>query len=192
MIKRGLYKGDYARTWLVELLADRGVETFADLSLSEPFATASERDFQLVVLTSDLTAGALRRLPWDYGRYGLDGGELSVADAVRASATMPLYYPPVRLGDQVTGERAVLVDGTLLSDFPVGIFDAVDRAPRWPTLGVKLATSSRSQAGFLHDSSGPLVVAGLLAGATDRLHFADPWALARTIFGTLSEYPQRT
>jgi NTE family protein len=182
LVKRGLYRGDYARNWLAELLAEQGVQTFADLSYSDPFATAPERRFRLVVLTSDLTAGALRRLPWDYGRYGMDGAGLSVADAVRASAAMPLYYPPVYLDDQVTGERSVLVDGTLLSDFPIGMFDTVNRLPRWPTLGVKLATSSRSQAGFLHESSGPLVVAGLLAGASDRIHFADPWALARTIF----------
>lgn len=75
--------------------------------------------------------------PWDYHRYGLDPDEQRVADAVRASASVPYLYEPVQLhGDHGT---STLVDGGLISNYPIDAFDRADGLPaRWPTLGIRL------------------------------------------------------
>jgi NTE family protein len=53
--------------------------------------------------------------------------------------SIPLYFEPRRLRNERTGEESTLVDGGVLSNFPVEIFDRTDgRDPRWPTFGVKV------------------------------------------------------
>jgi NTE family protein len=92
-----------------------------------------------VVTATDITRGRLLRLPWDYPLLNLDPDEQLVADAVRASISIPLFFEPVVVRDGRTGERRTLVDGGVLSNFPIEIFDRTDDAkPRWPTLGVKV------------------------------------------------------
>ena len=123
-------------------LAALGVRTFGDLRRSDPGADATlppERSYALVVMATDVTNGRLLRLPWDYGLLGLDPDEQSVADAVRASISIPLYFDPVVVRDELTGRRVTLVDGGVLSNYPIEIFDRTDlRPPRWPTFGVKV------------------------------------------------------
>jgi len=67
---------------------------------------------------------------------------LSVADAVRISSAIPFYFIPHRLRSQITGQDSLLVDGGLVSGFPVQIFDRTDGLPpRWPTFRVALTTA---------------------------------------------------
>lgn len=132
----GIYRGDYAHEWVRAQLADLGVRTFGDLALADPELPAEQR-YRLVVTVSDTTTGQLVRLPWDYRRvYGLDPDEQSVADAVRASMSIPFFFRPVTL-TSATGLRSTLVDGGLLSNFPIDSLDRPDgRTPRWPSFGV--------------------------------------------------------
>lgn len=138
----GAYEGDYIRDFVRAELEALGVRTFADLRRSDPHADANlppERSYKLVVTATDVTNGRLLRLPWDYGLLGLDPDEQLVADAVRASISIPLYFDPVVVRDADTGEQVTLVDGGVLSNYPIEIFDRTDlRPPRWPTLGVKV------------------------------------------------------
>ncbi|MGH2942099.1 MAG: patatin-like phospholipase family protein, partial [Solirubrobacteraceae bacterium] len=100
---------------------------------------SAQRRYRLVVTATDVTRGRLLRLPWDYGALGLEPDEQLVADAVRASISIPLYFDPVVVRHAVTGEPITLVDGGVLSNYPIEIFDRTDlRPPRWPTLGVKI------------------------------------------------------
>ena len=47
---------------------------------------------------SDLTLGQLVRLPWDYASvYGLDPDTQPVAEAVRASMSIPFLFHPTTL-----------------------------------------------------------------------------------------------
>ena len=74
-----------------------------------------------------------------YHLLNLDADQQLVADAVRASISIPLFFEPVTVCDGETGEQHTLVDGGVLSNFPIEIFDRTDAAmPRWPTLGVKV------------------------------------------------------
>jgi len=94
------------------------------------------------VMATDITRGRLLRLPWDYHLLNLEPDEQLVADAVRASISIPLYFEPVTVRDGKTRAETTLVDGGVLSNFPIEIFDRTDRSdPRWPTFGVKVIPS---------------------------------------------------
>jgi len=138
----GAYEGDYIHGFLRAELARLGVATFGDLRRDDPGADpalAAEQAYRLVVMATDLTNGRLLRLPWDYAELGLDPDGQPVADAVRASISIPLYFKPFPIGDERGGQRVTLVDGGVLSNFPIEAFDRTDGAePRWPTLGVKV------------------------------------------------------
>ena len=138
----GAYEGDYLREFVYEELQQRGVTTFGDLRRSDRGADKSLKPYQrykLVVMATDITRGRLLRLPWDYRLLHLKPDEQLVADAVRASSSIPFYFDPITIRDGKTGEETTLVDGGMLSNFPVEVFDRTDGAePRWPTLGVKI------------------------------------------------------
>jgi NTE family protein len=140
LTRSGLHPGRYVTEWLRRELADLGVHTFGDLRREDPGddpALAPWQRYRLVVTATDVTRGRLLRLPWDYRDYGLDPDAQPVADAVRASLAIPFFFAPRTLRDLRTGRRSTLLDGGVLSNFPVEIFDRTDAAsPRWPTFGV--------------------------------------------------------
>lgn len=185
LLESGIYEGDAVRRWVADRLAEVGVRTFGDLrDDDEGTALPPGRRYRLVVMASDVSAGRLVRLPWDYARYGLDPDTQPVADAVRASTAIPFFYEPVRLRG-ARGE-SVLVDGGVLSNFPIDAFDRDDdRPPRWPTFGVKL--SARPDANLVpRPVAGPLGLAlamvRTLVNAHDQMHLDDPCVVERTIF----------
>jgi NTE family protein len=140
---RGAYAGDWLHGWLTQELEQLGVRTFADLRRQDPGADpaldAPERRYKLVVMATDVTHGRLLRLPWDYGLFGLDPDEQLVADAVRMSLSIPFYFEPCTLRDAGSGKASTIVDGGVLSNFAIEVFDRTDgRPPRWPTFGVRL------------------------------------------------------
>ena len=142
LVGSGAYAGEYLREWVETELARLGVRTFADLRRHDAGDDATlgpERRYALVVMATDVTNGRLLRLPWDYPLFDLDPDEQLVADAVRMSLSIPFYFRPCSLTDPVTGRTATVVDGGVLSNFPIEIFDRTDGVrPRWPTVGVRL------------------------------------------------------
>jgi NTE family protein len=141
--RRGAYAGDWIRDWLLHELERLGVRTFADLrredSGDDPALTTPDHRYSLVVMATDVTNGRLLRLPWDYPAFGLDPDDQLVADAVRMSLSIPFYFEPRTLRNPLTGEKATIVDGGVLSNFAIEIFDRTDGLPpRWPTFGVRL------------------------------------------------------
>jgi NTE family protein len=193
LIDNGVFEGDYLREWLGNLLVDEcGVETFADLAVDDPGSSLPpERRFRLVVTATDVTRGELVYFPWDYeGTYGLEPGRQLVVDAVRASMSIPFFFEPVTVKSS-DGTPSTLVDGGVLSNFPIDIFDRTDgRPPRWPTFGVKLLPRLPMEAAkvlpiaglFKH---GPVALAANLAMTAvvgrDQAHLAKPWVKIRTI-----------
>ncbi|MEW2116189.1 patatin-like phospholipase family protein [Streptomyces sp. NPDC005474] len=140
--KRGAYRGEWIRQWVETELAELGVTTFRDLRYDDPGSDADlpeHKRYKLVVMATDVTHGRLLRLPWDYRLYGLDPDEQKVADAVRCSLSIPFYFQPCELTHRTTGEKSVIVDGGILSNFAVDTFDRTDgKQPRWPTFGVRI------------------------------------------------------
>jgi NTE family protein len=135
----GVYQGDYAHEWIRSQLAALDIHTFGDVTINGE-SLPPERRYKLVVTISDVTLGQLVRLPWDYESvYGLDPDKMPVADAVRASMSIPFIFRPVTLTNATTKVTSTLVDGSVLSNFPINSLDRTDgRLPRWPTFGITL------------------------------------------------------
>jgi NTE family protein len=186
----GVFEGDYLRSWLKGSLADLGVRTFGDLRRTDDDGSDSiEHRYGLVVTASDVSRRRLVRLPWDYPVYGLDPDEQEVADAVRTSASIPFFFEPMTLRSAGTGGEALvstLVDGSVLSNFPVALFDRTDaQPPRWPTFGVRLSMRSDGRVQTTEVSgtvSLALSLVETLLEACDGRHIDDPCVQARSIF----------
>lgn len=130
LLSDGVYRGAYLEQLLGGLLADLGVHTFGDLRTGE---APEQFAWSLVVTASDLSRRRLVRIPWDLDSYGIHPDDFSVARAVHASSAIPFVFEPVRV------RGATWVDGGLLSNFPVALFDRTDAEPRWPTFGIRLS-----------------------------------------------------
>lgn len=145
-----------------------------------------------MVTATDVTSGELLYLPWDYrARFGLDPDEQSVADAVAASIAIPFFFEPVILTDDRSGEDHVLVDGGVLSNFPISVFDRTDGVvPRWPTLGLKIMPRLPEGAAGLVPFAGRVPIPGVrhleavIATAIvgrDQTFLSEPCVKARTM-----------
>ena len=187
----GIFEGDYLRGWVKGALADLGVRTFGDLRVDDPGSSLPpDQRYSLLVTASDVSRKRFVRLPWDYRGYGLDPDEQEVADAVRASASIPFFFEPVTLRSQSTVEGepdvSTLVDGGVLSNFPVAVFDRSDgRPPRWPTFGVRLSMrrDGRVQTTEVRGTlSLALSLVETMLEACDAQHIDDPCARLRSVF----------
>jgi NTE family protein len=201
----GLHDHRALKAWLDEQLGELGVETFGDLRHHDPDSSLPpDRAYRLVIIASDISRGRRVLLPWDLPDYGLDPDRFRVADAVAASAAIPLAFEPVRLplaadapvvdarsaprrpfGRRGTPE-AVLVDGGLVSNFPVDVFDRTDgRRPRWPTIGVKLSAQLDAPVP-VRPVVGPVgylrSVISTAVTAWDQRQLDDPCVVERTVF----------
>jgi NTE family protein len=185
-----LYRGDAAYDWIRSELKNLGVTSFGDVVVDED--PLDERCYKLVVTVADLTAAQLVRLPWDYRRlYGLDPDEQLVADAVRASMAIPFFYRPVKLTG-AGGATSTLVDGGVLSNFPIDTFDRPDgKPPRWPTFGITVLPRPTEGLGAVMPALKPLrffeqtallesLLTTMLAGH-DQTHLSKPWVSSRAI-----------
>ena len=185
-LDHGIYAGNYFHGWIRDQLAGLGVHTFADLYHPDPGSSLPEdRQFKLVVMASDVSRGRLLRLPWDYASDGIDTRAQAPADAVRASMSIPFFFRPVTL-DIPKASPSVLVDGGMLSNFPVDTFDRTDgKPPRWPTIGIKLSAQqppNQVEHVVKGDLSLALGMLGTMQSWHDQMHLNDPAVLDRTIF----------
>jgi NTE family protein len=193
--RRGAYTGDWIRSFLLRELGELGVRTFGDLRRDDagddPAMATPDHRYKLVVMATDVTNGRLLRLPWDYARFGLDPDDQLVADAVRMSLSIPFYFEPRTLRNPATGDTATIVDGGVLSNFAIEIFDRTDgQKPRWPTFGVRLLPDLPAGLGDLVPFYGlPMlptvrlleqVVATALVGR-DQTHLDRPGVRERTM-----------
>jgi NTE family protein len=149
----GVYNGDYLVEWLSGALETIGVTTFGQLRIDDDAGTSLPEPcrYSLVVHTADITRNKLVRLPWDYPEYSVTVDTTRIVDAVRASMSIPFFFDPVRFEapahndgtDSYAAGKVTWVDGGLLSNFPVEVFDRSDGLPsRWPTIGIKLSAAS--------------------------------------------------
>jgi NTE family protein len=128
----GLYKGEKLEKWVEVKLRERGISTFSDLP-----------PHSLRIVASDLTNGKILVLPDDLHRYGIAPEQFSVAKAVRMSCSLPYFFEPVKL--RTRGETVVVIDGGVLSNFPIWLFDHETRPKVRPVLGVKLSPKEEEQ-----------------------------------------------
>ncbi|MFP3793421.1 patatin-like phospholipase family protein [Bacillus subtilis] len=125
----GLYKGDTIEKWIADLLRAKGIRVFGDLQKGS-----------LRLIASDLTNGTMIVLPDDLVRYGLNPDMFPVARAVRMSCSIPYFFEPIKLKTD-TG-TATVVDGGVLSNFPIWLFS---KERKRPVIGVTLAPRERER-----------------------------------------------
>ncbi len=146
---RGLARGEYLKRWLADRLeaSPLGLRdpTFADLHREDVPDDASPQHreavrYSLRVIASDVSAGRMLVLPQDIAGYedahgnALTPDSLRVVDAVRMSMSFPFFFDPVTL--RKDGKEHLIVDGGLLSNFPVWLFDG--KPIHRPTFGFRL------------------------------------------------------
>jgi len=138
LLDLGLYEGDRFLEWIRERLDAKGIRTFADL-VHDEFADDPRYRSRLQVVASDVTTHELLVLPRVATKLGIEPDELDVALAVRMSMSIPVFFEPVRILNEKTGQMHVIVDGGMLSNFPVWLFDCPNgEVPEWPTFGLLL------------------------------------------------------
>jgi NTE family protein len=132
----GIYEGVVFQEWIADLLAKKGKTKFGHIVNED--AENPDGRWCLRVIASDVTRREMLVLPNDAPKLGLDPDEMDIAYAVRMSMSIPIFFEPVKHENPKTGETHVIVDGGMLSNFPVWLFDCKDRDPRWPTFGLML------------------------------------------------------
>ena len=128
----GIYEGKAFQSWITGLLQAKGITHFGQLADEDE----EGRHYRLRVIASDVTHRRMLVLPDDAGHLGIEPDEMEIAYAVRMSMSIPVFFEPVI--HEHDGEEHLIVDGGMLSNFPVWLFDCHGRDPRWPTFGLML------------------------------------------------------
>jgi NTE family protein len=136
IFENGIYEGKYFQTLVAKLLKAKNITTFRDLLI--PGEEDPRYRFKLRVIAADITRGKMLVLPQDVEDFGINPEDLNVAFATRMSGSLPFFFEPVRLRNAKTGITSYIVDGGILSNFPVWLFDSEEGLPEWPTIGFKL------------------------------------------------------
>lgn len=129
----GIYSTNYFEQWLTELLSRKGVRVFGDLQCSDGYGDCK---YKLQVTASDITNQTLLVLPGDLSNFGLDPESFSIAKAVRMSMSIPVFYEPYILKD-INGRKHYIVDGGMLSNYPMWILDNGKSEPEYPIFGFR-------------------------------------------------------
>lgn len=135
----GWYSTDYAYDWLQGVISDH-----CDGNARATFAEFRERGFlDLHVVATDISARSARVFSARYTP------EAAVADALRMSASIPLFFEALRFDGKQFGEGNFHADGGVLDNFPMRVFDHpyfADNNPHYQamvngeTLGCRLYT----------------------------------------------------
>jgi NTE family protein len=140
----GMYSSDPLETYIAELLSKKGVRTFSDLP-----------EHKLKITASDITLGRLLVLPDDLVKYGMEPQKFSVAKAVRMSASLPFYFSPTILPNKENNQYSYIVDGALLSNYPIWVLndDSRNNADPCPIFGFRMISKNY---GKPFEVSGPV------------------------------------
>jgi NTE family protein len=136
--------------------------------------------YRLQVIAADMTRGKMIVLPGDIEAYDISPDKLDVARAVRMSMSVPFFFEPVVVQD-TKGNTSYIVDGGVLSNYPVWLFDDGTDDPPWPTLGYKLVEPNE---GMPHVIRGPLSMLAALFSTMMEAHdsrYIEDSDFARTV-----------
>jgi NTE family protein len=128
--ENGMYEGTYLDSWLENIFKAKGKTKFRDIY--------SGGESKLSIIASDITRKEMLILPQDLHKYSINPLDFEIWKAVRMSISIPFYFKPVKI--EYKEKFSYIVDGGILSNFPVWIFD-VNGVPRWPTFGFNLIDS---------------------------------------------------
>ena len=120
----GIYSAEKFEEWFDELLSRKNVSTFADVGP------------RLKIVAADLTTKKTLVLPDGLSKFGIDPKTFKISTAVRMSMSIPIFYEPFILRDK-EGNVHYIVDGGLLSNFPIWLFDDGSKKQTVPVFGFR-------------------------------------------------------
>ncbi|OPY55965.1 MAG: Patatin-like phospholipase [Pelotomaculum sp. PtaU1.Bin035] len=181
--ENGLYEGNYLENWIRKKLAAKGINKFKDLVLKE-YENDPKYRYKLVVIATDVSRRKLLKLPYDIKDYNINPDDLEVCKAVRMSSTLPFFYEPYKVSyidSQKQQKNSYIIDGGVLSNFPVWIFDS-EEVPPWPTFGFKIVESEESSTMRLNNPFALFkAIVSTMLEAHDKIHELDKKSNLRTI-----------
>jgi NTE family protein len=133
---QGIYEGEYFLKLMGELLEAKGVRTFRDL-VHPAYADQPRYRYRVRIIASDITERQLLMLPQDAAKFGIHPDDFNVALALRMSMSIPIFFEPIEFRNAQTGREHLIVDGGILSNYPIWLFDS-QGTPEWPTFGLRL------------------------------------------------------
>ncbi|MCL2618484.1 MAG: patatin-like phospholipase family protein [Defluviitaleaceae bacterium] len=177
----GIYSADAFEDWLSDLLRKKGAVCFADIRTD----LEDERyRYKFQAIASDITDKAMLLLPGDLARFGIDPDSFPISKAVRMSMCIPFYFEPFRLTCK-DGREHVILDGGLLSNYPVWVLDDGSPNPALPTFGFKFGSDNKSPRRTDHGNTligFVKAIISTLMSAWDNRHISESRGdLARTI-----------
>jgi len=141
MTKYGWYSSGYFTQWIRNVIAEHcegnGAATFAD------FKRLGHKDLYIVsanISKLEVAVFSAETTP-----------DFPVAEAVRMSISIPLYFEVMRFNGKVFGEGDYFVDGGILMNYPLHLFDHpkfkenniwFENGINWETLGFYLYTNA--------------------------------------------------
>jgi NTE family protein len=138
----GLAHGEAFRSWFD---GELGGATCGSVRRQDVGPDKANDAYRLRLIATDTTQHKMLVLPNDLAFYRvlgstrpIDPDEFLISNAVRMSMSIPFFFQPVILESIETGEPCTIVDGGVLSNFPVWLFDVPDRDPVRPTFGFHL------------------------------------------------------
>lgn len=131
----GIYNASYLEAWLNELLMKKQAACFRDVK-------RADGSYRLQLTTVDLTTQELLILPKDLHKFHIDIDSFPIARAVRMSMSIPIFYEPYVLKDE-KGIPHYMVDGGLLSNYPINLLDDGKTALTHPTFGFKFCNEAK-------------------------------------------------
>ncbi|MDF2607357.1 MAG: hypothetical protein K0S34_1552 [Bacillales bacterium] len=124
----GLYSGNELEEFISKLLLAKGIYSFNDIPTGS-----------LKIVVSDITNGTLVVLPDDLPKYGLNQVDFPIAKAVRMSCSLPFFFRPVKLNNYIDDKINLIVDGGVLSNFPMWLFEDENYRRQRPIIGLQLS-----------------------------------------------------
>lgn len=134
LLDYGIYSSAYLERWLNDALAKKHVTCFKDVK-------KEDQSYRLQVTISDISDQRLLVFPYDLQAFHIDMDSFPIARAVRMSMSIPFYYEPYPLKD-MQGRLHYMVDGGMLSNYPIWILDDGTSMPKQPTFGFKFISST--------------------------------------------------
>lgn len=176
IFKKGIYKGDYFEEWFEKLLKKKGKYKFGDIKTKYK---KNKYKYKLQVIASDLTDQCLLVLPGDLQKFGEDPDDFSISRAIRMSMSIPIFFEPVEIKDKKDNVSHYIVDGGILSNYPVWLLDDGTSNPKWPTFGFKLMepqkrTLKKANPNPINDTYNYLLaIYGTLQNGHDNYHISE-------------------
>ncbi len=123
--KFGWYSSEYFYDWLEEVIAGQ-----CDGNRRATFSDFKDRDFRdLYIMATNVSRQRVEVFSADHTP------EVAVADAVRMSMSIPIFFEALRFDGQKFGDGDYYVDGGLYDNFPTHIFDEPVYAGRYSAVG---------------------------------------------------------